>query len=386
MTSTGHIQPPDNAGATLDDEEETTSVTSQLCQWKIPKQRKESDLPMSAAVFEKHDYRKNEKRKVSLTEDFDPRPLEFRGNAKFLLPNFLKSVQSESLGISILLDPQHCHVPTPASAPNLPSISELKETVTAFKETLMMPTTKLNELEYTTRNQRYSELWHSVRRYRITASRFGDILHRKSTTPPDVLVLSILKPRTFTCDATSWGIQNESKAIEAYIAFQHHQGKHVTVGPVGFFVSASHPFLGATPDGMVHDHTNEVDEFGFIEVKCPYVQRDLTPLEASLTSGFCSRQVSNTCKTACNYPELKLRQNHKYYAQVQGQMAVGGMKWCDFVIFTNKGINVERIVYNDDYWKPLLAKLESFFDNCLGPEIVSPIHVLGYSIRDLSKV
>ena len=26
MTSTGHIQPPDNAGATVDDEEETTSV------------------------------------------------------------------------------------------------------------------------------------------------------------------------------------------------------------------------------------------------------------------------------------------------------------------------------------------------------------------------
>ena len=32
-------------------------------------------------------------------------------------------------------------------------------------------------------------------------------------------------------------------------------------------------------------------EFGFIEVKCPFVQRDFSPLEASLTSGFCCRQV-----------------------------------------------------------------------------------------------
>ena len=47
---------------------------------------------------------------------------------------------------------------------------------------------------------------------------------------------------------------------------------------------------------------------------------------------------------------------------------------------------MERIVFNDGYWKPLLAKLESFFDTCLDPEIVSPIHVLGYSISDLSKV
>ena len=68
-------------------------------------------------------------------------------------------------------------------------------------------------------------------------------------------------------------------------------------------------------------------------------------------------------------------------------MAVGGMTWCDFVIYTNRGINVERILYNEDYWKnTLLTKLESFFDNCLGPEIVSPIHVLGLSIRDLSKI
>ena len=248
-----------------------------------------------------------------------------------------------------------------------------------------MPTAKLYEIENATRNQRYSEMWHSIRRYRITASRFGDILHRKPTTPPDVLVLSILQPRTFLCDATNWGIQNESTAIEAYIAYQDLLGKHVTVRPAGFFVSESHQFLGASPVGYVHDTTNQGEEFGFIEVKCPFVQRDLSPLEASLTSGFCCRQVTN--QTTCNSPELKLQQNHKYYAQVQGQMAVGGMTWCDFVIYTNRGINVERILYNEDYWKnTLLTKLESFFDNCLGPEIVSPIHVLGLSIRDLSKI
>ena len=58
-----------------------------------------------------------------------------------------------------------------------------------------------------------------------------------------------------------------------------------------------------------------------------------------------------------------------------------------FLIFTNKGINVERVLYNEDYWMNiLLLKLESFFDNYLGPEIVSPIHVLGHSLRDLSEL
>ena len=46
---------------------------------------------------------------------------------------------------------------------------------------------------------------------------------------------------------------------------------------------------------------------------------------------------------------LKLKQNHKYFAQVQEQLAVGERKWCDFVIFTNKGISIERIKFDEEY-------------------------------------
>ena len=43
------------------------------------------------------------------------------------------------------------------------------------------------------------------------------------------------------------------------------------------------------------------------------------------------------------------------------KMAVGGRMWSDFVIFTTKGISVERIKYDDNYWRnTLLPKLESF--------------------------
>ena len=66
---------------------------------------------------------------------------------------------------------------------------------------------------------------------------------------------------------------------------------------------------------------------------------------------------------------------------------MGGRPWCDFVIYISKGISVERIAYDDDYWqKSLLPKLEAFLDNSLGPEIVGPIHALGLPIRDLSNV
>ena len=67
-------------------------------------------------------------------------------------------------------------------------------------------------------------------------------------------------------------------------------------------------------------------------------------------------------------------------------MAVGGRTWCDFVLFTTKGISVQWISFNIDYWgKTLFPKLIDFYDNCLGPEIVSPVHVLGLPIRNLTS-
>ena len=41
----------------------------------------------------------------------------------------------------------------------------------------------------------------------------------------------------------------------------------------------------------------------------------------------------------------------------------------------------------EEYWKTiLLPLLETFFDNCLAPEIISPVHAIGLPISDLSKL
>ncbi|KAL5493382.1 hypothetical protein EMCRGX_G014558 [Ephydatia muelleri] len=58
-------------------EEQPLPVTSYLCKWNVPRSRKESTIPMSEAVFEKHEYSKQTKRKIKLVEDYDPRPPQF---------------------------------------------------------------------------------------------------------------------------------------------------------------------------------------------------------------------------------------------------------------------------------------------------------------------
>ena len=57
-------------------------------------------------------------------------------------------------------------------------------------------------------------------------------------------------------------------------------------------------------------------------------------------------------------------------------MAVGKRNWCAFVVYTTKGISVERIKFNPEYWTEVLAKLTEFYDKCYAPELISPVHVL----------
>ena len=92
---------------------------------------------------------------------------------------------------------------------------------------------------------------------------------------------------------------------------------------------------------------------------------------------FCTLEASG---------ELKLRESHQYYAQIQGQMAIGECPWCDFVVYTSKGASVQRVAFNSNFWSDkLLPKLISFYDSCILPELVSPVHLQSCDLMSTSQ-
>ena len=343
-------------------------------------------IPISTAVFEKHDYSKPVKKKFKCLEDFDPRPLKYRGTAVSRLPTLLDTIRGQQLCLSLLLDETCQHWPDEDNALagnssyHMPTVTSLRDTISAFKNSLIMSEEEIRNIEQRTRDQRLSPLWHSARKFRLTASLFGSILHQKENTPPDELVINLLQQKTFTTRATQYGIDNEPAAISEYVAYQHAHGHpNLAVSPSGFIVSSTHPYLGASPDGAVYDPSNMQQPFGYVEVKCPYTARNVSPTDACENSGFCCTFNEST---GC----LQLKESHAYYAQIQGQMAIGCRPWCDFVVYTKKGVSVQRVKFNQSFWDDkLLKKLTSFYDNCVAPEIVSPVHVIGIPLRDLSK-
>ena len=92
-------------------------------------------------------------------------------------------------------------------------------------------------------------------------------------------------------------------------------------------------------------HPVKVENSGF---KCPSSKFNVTPEEACSDPSFWLELVNGSSR---------LKRNQEYYDQIQGQMALTGANWCDFVLYTSRGLNMERILFDIERWSYVFAIL-----------------------------
>ena len=131
-----------------------------------------------------------------------------------------------------------------------------------------------------------------------------------------------LNSKPFSSKYITYGLMYEPIALQQYEKFMFNRKTPVAVLKSGFVVSKSCPVLGASPDAKVFDFGCSL-RFGLAVVKCPHTKFHVTPLEACSDPTFFMEKVSDM--------ECKLKRDHPYYAQVQGQLGVTGAKWYDFM-------------------------------------------------------
>ena len=171
------------------------------------------------------------------------------------------------------------------------------------------------ELEIKTRQQASSELWHSERKLRITASVMKEVCHRKASTSCTTFVQKNINPKVLHSPAVCYGRLHEDDAVSAYIEYQQKcRSVTVQVHECGLVVDNLLPWLAASPDRIVIDPTEKENKQGCLEVKCPFSCERKTILEATRSvSAFCLIERGN---------DLCLSESHTYYYQIQTEMYV----------------------------------------------------------------
>lgn len=72
--------------------------------------------------------------------------------------------------------------------------------------------------------------------------------------------------------------------------------------------------------------------------------------------------------------QLNLKHSHKYYSQIQTQLAVTGREWCDLFVYTRHGHFIERIFVDEEHWAELCHAAEYMFCNYFAKSLVDEAH------------
>jgi len=126
----------------------------------------------------------------------------------------------------------------------------------------------------------------------------------------------------------------------------------------GLFVDASVPYVGASPDGIINCKCHGK---GILEIKCPYCFKGCLLEEAIEDAGFCLEQEND---------EWQLKKNHAYFYQIQMQMAVTKVSYCDFVVWSQTNHVIVTVKFDKGFYDSKLDLVKHFFVYGMLPEII----------------
>jgi len=375
----------------VDDEDLPTEIskTSKPMAWNQPPKKTVAPECSSNMQFVKPSHGDLPVQRISRST-FDPRALEHQEDVDKERVDHLIARVRESMPCSGL---QHfwCDGPNTETNPGdvslwshvLFSHGSLNSTITKvvdptpivcqqFLRNMRLSSGEVAAIEAATREQSGSALWQAIRNGRLTSSRFGEILKRRQTTDSRRLVKDVMGYNGLMKKVPPqirWGKDNEDRARQCYIKNRQQYGEDMEVEASGLHLMPDRSFIGASSDGKVLCKNVDTCCWGCLEIKCPYsingqVTVSMSPMEiADKHTDFFMKMGDDGL--------LHLPPDHAYYAQVQGEMAVLDVEWCDFVVFSNNTVVVDRIVADYDYWVDLQEKLEQFYLQHVIPEILS---------------
>lgn len=271
--------------------------------------------------------------------DYDPRPDRFVNATGY--PSFVRNLvlnynNRDPMPIEMTIEPAN---PYAITLDHTYSSHNLEDQFLMNNNITQISPSEAEIIQKKTLKQGNSKVWQSERCKRLTASNFGRICNATHLTNFENLAYSLTKYTKVTSPSIRHGVMYESTAIGK---FEKHQS--VITQNCGLFISLTHPYIAATPDGLLGDDT-------CIEVKCPYSAKD--QIISSVSVPWLKQDADG---------ELKLDRKHAYFYQIQGQLFCTGRMKSILIVYTLKDVKYFEIERDNVFISDMVAKLTEFYE------------------------
>ena len=230
-----------------------------------------------------------------------------------------------------------------------------------FFESAEVSHDQINKIEEASRGQSASEFWITQHKGRITASMCHTIYtkvksivrnpKKKQKTSPLVSQIVFGGPSLDHIEAVKWGREHEKEAREDFVRTRSPKHENFSVKTCGLFVHQDFSYIAASPDGIAQC---ECCEKHVVEFKCPFKIKGVSVDESFKETDFLEERDG----------AIHLKTWHRYFTQVQCQMAVSKTKKCFFCVLTGQGMPfVEIIEFDCTLWNEVEQDLVLFYKN-----------------------
>ena len=223
-----------------------------------------------------------------------------------------------------------------------------------------------DEINNMTEGQSENVNWYKYRVGRVTASIVHVVIRYRGVSQNNSIVKKILTENmNVSTPAMAYGKEREPLARRLFdIHCENEHEKHTLKVP-GLLINPLFPHIAASPDGIV---TCNCCQKTLLEIKCPYKYRNCT-LDQICDENYHIYLDSNG--------DMRLKHSSPWYFQIQCQLAVADVLYCDFVMYLEglaackHKIHVERIMFDSEFWTRCLKDINSFYAQFVVPKLLS---------------
>lgn len=221
-------------------------------------------------------------------------------------------------------------------------------------------------IEEITQDRHKSWYWEKLRAGRVTASKFKCICEASLSDPDKNLLIEICYPEK--CLYASETYQTKLSALTSFTSQMKNLHANFTFKMVGLIVDPNYTYFAATPDGLC---SCQCCGDCFVEIKCPFGAAQENATVAHLL------QMQDPFMEVINGIYC-LKKDHKYYYQLQMQMALGSYKFSYFYVWSPRFRITNKILFDPVFWKDNSVKAIEFAKKVLCIELMNSFYTRTY--------